>query len=39
MMCRNNSLALQERYGKDILQTLWKEAERRYHAAEAKKKS
>ena len=30
---------LQERYGKDILQTLWNEAERRYHAAEAKKKS
>jgi len=30
---------LQERYGKDILQTLWKEAQRRYHATEAKKKS
>jgi hypothetical protein len=30
---------LQERYGADVLQTLWKEAEWRYHAAEAKKKS
>jgi hypothetical protein len=30
---------LQDRYGKDILQTLWKEAEQRYYAAEAKKNS